>query len=80
MVFHGGGCDLTPPPPGDIWQGLETFLVAMLCGGLGHRSWPVWVEAGDAAKRPTKLTPAPTAKNYLARSVHRTVAEKPWWR
>ena len=52
-------------PPGDIWQGLETFLVVT----MGERNRVIgiwWVEFREAAKCPVVHRTGPTTRNDVA--------------
>lgn len=69
---------LSPPPkspffPGDICQCLKTCLIPMTGDVTGMHG----VGAGDAVKHLTMYRAAPTAKNYLVRSVTSAKTEKP---
>lgn len=64
---------ILPPSPGDIWQGLQTFLAVLT--GDGIVPGIQWVEAREAAQHSTVHRTASTEKNSRVDSVG---AEKPW--
>lgn len=70
-TVHPGPLPPPPPPPEDIWQCLETFLIATGWEGL---------LANDAAKHPTVHRTGPTARKCLSPNLDSAGAEKPWTR
>ena len=60
-------------PSEDIWQHLETFLVAIT---EGNATGIQWVEAKGAAKHSIIQRAAPTAKNDSAQNVDSAELEK----
>lgn len=66
VIYWGQFCSPAPPHlPRDIWQYLETSLVATtLCGGVCY--WHLWIETRDATKYSTMHRTASTTKNDLA--------------
>lgn len=47
-------------PPRDTWQGLETFLIIVIGGGV----YIYWAETRDAATHPPTHRTVPTTKKY----------------
>lgn len=63
---------LCTPPPGDIWQCFELFLVVPTGGEV---PWSFsWVEARDAARHSAKHRTAPTTTNVLSPNVNNSAA------